>query len=285
MDLNKSNVERIGNIPICIEEYEMLLYENIREQLTSDNKILHHLTRSANEHVINKLNLFYHDSRFTKIIILAGRVYCEECWDTRKDFFFEMKKRNNHSKRYWDSVECSYNKVAQIPVWYIYESIGMGEHGLIVKNTDNKVEKIWYSNLSNVECVFYTYLKTNHMTIFPRVYYVSTDRVIMEKLKVGLMSTHELLPYITYIDKFVKVRNDLFGFREKYVDWDELSQYLGEYHWFYQYLKEIEKGLNTILGVISIGDLSSSNIGFRSNGDVVYFDPIYKALEYNMGVL
>ena len=285
MDLNKSNVERIGNLPICIEEYETLLYEKIREQLASDNKIQHHLTRSASEDVVNRLNLFYCDPRFTKVIIQAGRVYCEECWDIRKDFFFEMSKQNNHSKRYWDSVKYSYNKVAQIPLWSIYESIGMGEHALIVKNTDNKVEKIWYSNLSKIEYRFYTYLKTNHMSIFPRVYYVSADRVIIEKLNVGLMSTHELTPYITYIDKFVKIRNNMWGFKEKYVDWDELSQCLGKYHWFYLFLKEIEKGLNTILGITSIGDLSKQNIGLRRDGDVVYFDPIYKTLEYNMGIL
>jgi len=139
--------------------------------------------------------------------------------------------------------------------------------GIAFEYPGRKIEKISYSGFSEADLMFFKYLKKNPLKVFPKIYDYSQDQVIMEKLKTD---SPKLTKYRELLKKYRISNKDL----TKEVNWEKLNNELGEEHEFTKFLKECEDGIYKIFGIKNIGDLTTSNIAQRSNGDIVYMDPI-----------
>lgn len=260
----------IDPLPINLEDYEKLLYGEVRKKpgnLMSFEKI----EIPEIENIKNKLKSFYHNQKADNIITRVGRSYCESCWPSRTDILSELVKENNKSKKYWDAIKYSYDKLQKLPKRYITDSVGNGAYGIIFNYPGNKIEKISFLGFTPNEYKFYNYLKNNPTSIFPKIYDLEKDQVIMEKLNT---ETPKVSKCGEYIKKYIIKEDTDGGYKKRYPDWKLMEEELGKSYWFYKFIKDIEKELYKIFGIKIVGDLLADNIGERTNGDLVYFDPI-----------
>ena len=261
----------IEPLPINLNEYERLLYggfvynkSNNSFDFKEDDKELNKLNK--------KIDDYYKVKDSCSTIASIGRTYCDSFYPTRLEIFNDLKKNlNNRSKKYWEAIEFSYNKVNKLPKRYLTKLIDNGYSGIIFNYPGNKIEKISFLGFTKREYDFYNYLLYNPIKVFPKIYDLENDQVIMEKLDVESPKIKECKEYIS---KYI-IKKDLSnGFRDKKPNWDLMNKELDKNNWFYKFLKEVEEGIYKIFKIKSIGDFHSGNIGERKNGDLVYFDPI-----------
>lgn len=93
----------------------------------------------------------------------------------------------------------------------------------------------------------------------------------MERIETGTQDVKILREYISkYIEK---VTTGILPILKP--KWKEIMKDLGEDHWFVNFLRNIEDGLEKIYGYKTVGDLSPLNVGQRGKtGEFVYFDPV-----------
>lgn len=261
----------IEPLPISLGEYEKLLYGEVKKKpgnMLSFEKI----EIPEIENIKNKLKSFYHNQKADNIITRIGRSYCESCWPSRTNILPELvKESNNRSKKYWEAIKYSYDKLQQLPKRYITNSISNGAYGIIFEYPGNKIEKISFLGFSPNEYKFYNYIKNHSISIFPKIYDLEKDQVVMEKLNTN---TNKVFECGEYIKKYIIKEDTNEGYKNRYPNWKLMEEDLGKSHWFYKFIEDIEKELYKIFSIKTIGDLLGDNIGERRNGDLVYFDPI-----------
>lgn len=255
----------IDPLPISIEEYEKFLYGEVRKR---DDGSFYNTEVPEIEEIKKKLSDYYRSPRAAKLLVRIGRAFCEGCFPTRPDITKEIDKK---TKKYYDAVKFSYDKINRLPKRYISDSIGNGAYGIVFNYPLGKIEKIGFLGFSTNEYRFYDYLLKHNLKVFPKVYDLEKDQVIMEKLKTDTPKVNE---YRGYIKEYITKTNLPNGFKDRKPDWSKIYSELGKNHPFTKFLIDVEDGLQKILGVKSIGDLLGDNIGERENGDIVYFDPI-----------
>lgn len=261
----------IDPLPITLEEYEKLLYGEVRKKpgnLMSFEKI----EIPEIENIKSKLRSFYHNQKADNIITRIGRSYSESCWPSRTNILSELvKESNNRSDKYWEAIKYSYNKLQKLPKRYITNSISNGAYGIVFEYPGNRIEKISFLGFTPNEYKFYNYIKRYPVPIFPKIYDLEKDQVIMEKLNTA---TPKISECGEYIKKYIIKKDTSKGYRNRYPNWELMEKELGRSHWFYKFIQDIEIGLNKIFGMKTIGDIRHENIGERNDGTLVFFDPI-----------
>lgn len=261
----------IDPLPIDLEEYEKLLYGEVRKKpgnILSFEKI----EIPEIENIKSKLRSFYHNQKADNIITRIGRSYSESCWPSRTNILPELaKESNNRSDKYWEAIKYSYNKLQKLPKRYITNSISNGAYGIVFEYPGNRIEKISFLGFTPNEYKFYNYIKGHPVSIFPKIYDLEEDQVIMEKLNTA---TPKISECGEYIKKYIIKEDTNKGFKYRYPNWELMEKDLGKNHWFYKFIEDIERELYKIFGFKTVGDLLVDNIGERRNGDLVYFDPI-----------
>ena len=154
------------------------------------------------------------------------------------------------------------------------DCLGAGGYGVTFNYSKTKIEKVSYIGFSKNEYRFYEYLSKNYIPVFPKVYDLEKDQVIMEKL---LVDTPKVNEYKEYISKYI-YKEEKLNPRDpiiRNVYWDEVERELGKNHPFYKFLLNVKSGIKKIFNVDDIGDLTKTNIGERiGTGEIVFFDPI-----------
>ena len=219
------------------------------------------------------INSYYHSPDASKGLTKIGKGLIGS-WSLEKKINpFELKISLDN-KLFMDGVSFSYNFLQKLPLRYILDSLGAGGFGVVFEYPFGRIEKISYRGFIEEEMKFYEYLLHHPNPVFPKIYTLEKDQVIMEKLEV---EGKKLDKYKEWIEKYTTrvspKSSPYIPYRE--ADWKLMKEELGEDHEFCKFIKNIEEGLEKIYGYKTIGDLSKSNIGMRSKtGEIVFFDPV-----------
>lgn len=176
------------------------------------------------------------------------------------------------NKPWWkEGVDYVWGRIQSFPRRWFTDALGVGSFGVVLPQGPGKVEKIGYSPFHPQEIKFYKYLLRNPLPVFPKIYSLGKDRVVMERIETGTQEIKVLREYISrYIEKDTTDLLPVYKPR-----WKEIIRDLGEDHWFVNFLRDIEDGLQKIYEYKTIGDLSPLNVGQRKKtGEFVYFDPV-----------
>ena len=262
------DLRTIDPLPISLEDYEKLLYGDLK--YNKSNNSFSELKDDEVDVIKEKINSYYSNKESDYIISSIGRTFAEGYYSKRSDIFNELVI-NNKSKKYWDSIKYSYNRINELPKRYIANQIGNGSFGVVFEYPGNKIEKVSLLGFTPKEYKFYNYLKHNPNRVFPKIYDLEKDQVIMERLRIGTSRIKECQKYIyRYIIKETRT----YGVIDRKPNWKLMEKELSKDNWFYVFVKEVEDGLEKIFGFKTLGDFHIDNIGERNNGDLVYFDPI-----------
>lgn len=174
-------------------------------------------------------------------------------------------------KTWKEGMDYVYSKLISFPKGYFQEALGVGSFGIVFPAGPGRIEKINYKPFLPQETKFYGYLLKHPLPVFPKVYSLGKDRVVMEKIDTG---TPRIKLLREYIEKYVsKITTNLLPIYKP--KWKEIKRDFPENHWFPEFLEKAEDGLEKIYGYKTLGDLSPLNVGQRGRTEeLVYFDPV-----------
>ena len=175
------------------------------------------------------------------------------------------------SKTWEKGIDFTWKKISELPRGYFTDALGAGSFGVVLPKGLGRVEKINYQSLLPEEIKFYQALLKDPLPVFPRIYSLGKDRVVMERIETDTPRVKVLRGYISkYIER---VTTGLLPIPQP--KWKAILHDLGSDHWFTRFLRDIETGLEKIFGRKTVGDLSPGNVGERTKtGELVYFDPV-----------
>lgn len=163
-----------------------------------------------------------------------------------------------------------YEKIKRIPLDRLNRIIGSGSNGVVLDAGD-KVVKLYYSNhIKNCDKPFYEWCSKHKSKVFPKVYRIGKNWVVMEKLEIG---TPKLRKFYHMIDHSYVDGISLY-------DWISSDKPIDRSNFTKEELEVVEWGklckeeMNNIKSpyIKWPGDLSLNNIGERNNGDIIFFD-------------
>jgi hypothetical protein len=258
-------IKSIDPLPMTVEEYSIFLFhESDVKKIFPSVK----LQESFQKELCERLNRFYNFPKAAYILrkIGIGFTFAAFGLETKMNFL----PIYGEDKRFTELINYSWSRINHIPKRYLFSSIGVGGTGIAFDYPGNKVEKISFNGFAPDELHFYSYLKKNPIEIFPKIYDISSDQVIMEKL---ITDSPKLDRYKKFIKSYIHKLNPLGTKRE--ILWDDLYKDLGENHEFILFLNRVIEGMYKIFGRKTIGDLTRNNIAERQKtGEIVYFDPV-----------
>lgn len=246
-------LKKIEELPINFSDYSTLLELNMKKKINDPEYV----------RISDIVNSYYRSPNASKALCKIGLgLFGSWCFENKINPF-TLKDRTG-------GFRFSYNHIQKLPKRYIIDSLGAGGFGVCFDYPFNRVEKISFKGFTNLELKFYEFQKKTPLPIFPKVYTLEPDQVVMEKLIVDSPKIRECKELIEeYTDK---IQSGTFPYRE--VNWNKVNKELGNNHWFSKLLKDIEDGLDKIYGMKTVGDLSHNNIGQRKSGELVFFDPV-----------
>lgn len=227
--------------------------------------------------LFEKLDKYYGQEGAGKLLCKIGAAYAIDQFPEDRNLKIDLNYNDKYFKK---AIDYSWDKIQRIPKRYITKALGAGVYGIAFNYPGNKIEKISFRGFRDSELKFYGYLKKNKdLPIFPKVYSLEDDQVIMERLLLDTPKVEKWKRYIDeYIEKVPKTNPRLPT--EKKARWDKIMSELGEKHEFTIFVRSVESGLEKIFGVKTVGDLTKSNIGERKGtGEIVFFDPITDGIE------
>ena len=242
----------IGSLPLSIEEYLYLLYPG---HLIGNNYVY---DKDVHRRLLEKLSCFY-NAKTANLIHKIGMAYSLQI-ASKKDLFIDPWK-------HIDAIEYSYNSICSLPVEIFDKVLGVGFNGMVFEYDKDKVIKIAINNFPNPELVLFQYQKVNNLAIFPQIYTVSENYVVMERL---LTSSTKLNRFNDYIKEYIKINFlEEISYRTLNTNIEQLPQE------FRSFVEELQFSLQKVFNYPSIGDIKIENIGEReSTGEIVIFDPI-----------
>lgn len=242
----------IGTLPISIEEYLYLLYPG----RLIGNKYVY--DKNKHSRLLEKLSCFY-NAKSANLIHKIGMAYSLQI-ASQKDLFTDPRK-------HIDAIEYSYNSICSLPVEILDKVLGFGYNGMVFEYDEEKVIKIAINNFPNTELAFFQYQKIHNRAIFPKIFSISDNYVIMERL---LTSSAKLNRFNDYIKEYIKLNFlEEISYRTLNTNIEQLPQE------FRSFVEELQISLQEIFNFPSIGDIKIENIGEReSTGKVVIFDPV-----------
>lgn len=262
-------LSRIDPLPMTLEEYPIFLFHISKVKKLYPNA---ELSISLQEEISDRVNKFYKNPKAADTLRRIGQGFVWKWYDADSLLKF-LPDLNNSSEALLDS----WKRMQKIPKRYITDYVGVGGTGIVFDYGKDKVEKISFNGFSPNEMKFYSYLKKNPLRIFPKIYDLEPDQVILEKLDT---TNPKLKIWADWIHTYTDSGRPEFIIDKK-VYWDKIDTELGPNHEFTKFIKEAYSGIKKIFGKDTIGDISKSNIAIRpSTGEVVYFDPIGGLLKY-----
>jgi hypothetical protein len=209
---------------------------------------------------------------------------CQEIENIIKDSYNENVwiafKEYINSNVYNSTIDTLYNNIIKFPEKRINQIIGAGLNGFVIDMND-KVCKIFYNPIPQLEINFYNYCKSHKSNIFPYVYHQYKNLVILEKLN---MYTDKCILYDSYITYLPK--NTINGIsmedlildsrkicnKQKYKNIIDNLNYeqMCVFNWGYMVLDYLKDAIDDDT---SFYDIRLSNIGERINtGEIIFFD-------------
>lgn len=207
----------------------------------------------------DRINKYYNNSRAFDIIFGYSVTLYKSQFESKYALFNKSTESDRRK-----AVKFVYNKLSKLPKNWIDKALGSGMYGVVFNWDKDKILKIYFNGIKSGEKRFWTGLKNTPVKEFPKIYDVSDDYLLEEKLSFD-KSNPKLKKYIKYIN-LIKDKRLPSGISNKI---DEIKDK--------EFINWIDNILDTIgyyYGVPMVGDLHENNIGIRSNGDIVYSDPI-----------
>ena len=257
-------LKKIGKLPITLEEFSKLMILEISKK--RDDPEYKKLSED--------INSYYNSQNAFRGLIKIGKGLIGS-WSLKKNINpFELKISSDN-KLFLEGVKFSYDSLSKLPIRYILDSLGAGGFGVVFEYPFGRIEKISYQGFVEEEMKFYKYLLKHPLSIFPKIYTLEKDQVVMEKVDVD--GSPKLDKYKEWIEKYtIKISPKSYpNIPYKEANWKLMKEELGEGHEFYKFIKNVESELEKIYGYKTIGDLSKSNIGIRpKTGEIIFFDPV-----------
>lgn len=239
-------------MPLSFEEYCVFLYPG---RLYGNQ---YRYSIDLHQKYVNKMSSVY-GTKGADLIHKIGLSYSYKR-ATKKELFTAPEK-------HLDAIRYSYERIQVLPLYYLTESIGFGFTGIVFQKDDNTVIKQSYDCFCPLERRLYYYLQRQFLPVFPRVYSVTENYVVMEKLDTD---SQRIDLYRGWIKKYIEHKFiEEIGYREI------KGEIAVEDQEFKDFVNELRKAFLQVFGIDTIGDLTPSNIGERlSSGEIVLFDPI-----------
>lgn len=218
--------------------------------------------------------------KFIKDAIIDAEYDNSEYWDPMEEIVKRYNPNLWNSFYSWCesimelkiSTKEFYEKIKQIPISRINRVLGAGSDGVVL-DMDDKVLKIYYSKtIKRPDYDFYSWCKDNKSKVFPKIYKMGKNWVLMEKLKIKTKDTKALLDTIddsTPING--KTLWDWIKLDEEEVDLTIFNdKQLEAFNWAQNCKKDMKKMNHR--GIGWPGDLQINNIGQRKTGEIIFFD-------------
>lgn len=168
------------------------------------------------------------------------------------------------------SIKQFYDELSLIPMDRIKNGVGAGSNGVAWTIGGDKVIKLYYSDhIKQEDKIFIDYCYKNKSKVFPKIYKIGKNWVILEKLKTF---TPKLKKWFEYLDDKKFNGKTIYDWSmEKNVDRSIFDDFGREvYDWCKQCQVEFKK-INSKY-IAWPGDLFLKNCGERDNGDIIFFD-------------
>jgi hypothetical protein len=189
---------------------------------------------------------------------------------------------------YGSDADELYNILTKLPKNRIARVLGAGSFGAAIEIGDNKVCKLFHKNtpMEPRDIKFYKYCEGRKSDVFPRVFKLGSNFVVMEKIN---MNTDKCKLYNSYLGMSPKVKFDgicmeklLKGMRNPSIitkrDFQKYTKlvnaFTAEQKEIYNWGWAILDGLKEAIGSDdSLLDLRLANIGERvGSGEIIFFD-------------
>jgi len=168
------------------------------------------------------------------------------------------------------SLKQFYDELSQIPLDRVTRGMGAGSNGVVWEIDKDKVIKLFYGDhIKQQDKIFIDYCYKHPSKVFPKIYKIGDNWVVMEKLKTF---TPKLKKWFEYIDDKKFDGKTIFHWvDEKNVDVNIFDDFGRDvYSWCIECKNEIKNIKSPY--VAWPGDLFIKNCGERDNGEIVFFD-------------
>lgn len=180
-----------------------------------------------------------------------------------------------------------YDLLERLPKNRLDRVLGAGSYGIVLDLND-KVIKWFHKNtpMENRDRKFYEYCLRHRTSVFPEIYKVGKNFVIMEKLKTGTQKCKLYDQWIGFSPKYkttfkpkeLKGKEADLEFCVK--NYEKYSSQIDDYLFkattqvreIFDWLMRVRDEYWKIFPGDGFGDLREANIGERNNGDMVWFD-------------
>ena len=260
----------IDPLPITVEEYSILLFHSpdICKFFVGRFKD-YNFEFSRRKEIADRINKFYKTEKASDLISKIGKSFFGGYYNWSVKLGIDFLPIYGKDKIFTEGIDYSWEKVNHIPKRYIFDSLGFGYCGVVFDYPFNKIEKINFNDFSRDEYKFFDYLIKKPISVFPRIYTLERDQVIMEKLITDSPKVEK------YGELIRNLRENYWVNKQQPLDWDRFEKDFGSNNEFFKFIKACENGLFKIFNKRTLGDLHSHNIAERpKTGEIVYFDPI-----------
>lgn len=168
------------------------------------------------------------------------------------------------------SIKQFYDELSLIPMDRIKNGVGAGSYGVAWTIGRDKVIKLYYSDhIKHQDKIFIDYCYKNKSKVFPKIYKIGKNWIILEKLKTF---TPKLKQWFEYLEEKKFNGKTIYNWSmEKNVDKSIFDDFGRD---VYDWCKQCQAEFNNINSryVTWPGDLFLKNCGERDNGDIIFFD-------------
>ena len=219
--------------------------------------------------------------------------YCPNSWDDSDEFVKEIDDRikDKYGKNVWKTfngwvegswydsdLDVLYDILCNVPLKRLDKMLGAGSNGIIIDCGD-RIIKWFHKNtpLKGEDKKFYEWcLNHPRSKVFPVIYKIGENFVVMEKLKIGTPRCKFYDEYLGFDGKKIDINGDKHPLDYWiYKNDPKVEKILKKdfkvwevYNWGKKALKYLEEAT----GFDKFSDLRLANIGERKNGEIVWFD-------------
>ena len=218
--------------------------------------------------------------------------YAPDSWDDDIEFIKEIDKRieKQYGKAvlntfrgwvegsWYDSdLDILYDVLQNVPLNRLNKMLGAGSNGIVIEAND-KIIKWFHKNtpMTSEDRKFYEYCMSRPTKVFPIVYKLGKNFVVMEKLRTGTPKCKLYDSYLGFDGKKIDVNGKQITLDK--IIYNPTSDALNvlkkdkEAWKIFQWGSEAIKHLEKAVGFTEFSDLRLANIGERKNGEIVWFD-------------
>lgn len=219
--------------------------------------------------------------------------YCPDSWDDDNEFVKEIDERVRkqygynawktfngwvEGSQYGSDLDVLYDILCNVPLKRLDKMLGAGSNGIVIDCGD-RIIKWFHKNtpMTDEDDSFYEYcIEHPKSRVFPVVYKLGKNYVVMEKLQTGTPRCKLFDRYLGYNGTKVEVN----GVKDSLDNWiykndPEVEKVLKKDFkiWtIYEWGKEALRCLKEATGWDAFSDLRLANLGERKNGEIVWFD-------------